>query len=319
METLSRGSPALASYTKRWNLSVYFTLRFQDIAVTLEGDMNGDGLVQAASDAPGNQAGGFGGGGAGGKNKTKSADVKFLLASTAGSWAALNKCWAEDIFTAQIADRFVRLSAQILSRYGGWLAEGVDALGTGARRGSDDDAASGAGAAGASPGGLNGGGGGGGGEGGGPPPLDGGGAGKAKGGDGGGGGEKKSGVGEDGGGGDGRKKKDGAGGGGGGGMGPTASWGATAGGDELLMVRADVELFVTRVVGTRPHSHPTVIWSIAPFIGPFIGPSVHSLVHSHPAVIKPQPPQPSLVACFKGASHKPTSDRTDRARVHTTV
>jgi hypothetical protein len=99
-------------------ISVYFTLRFQEIAGSLEADMNGHGLVQAAPDAPGNSDGGLskqskkGGGGGGG-------DVKFLLASTAGSWAALRKCWAEDIFTAQIADRFVRLSAQILSRYSG--------------------------------------------------------------------------------------------------------------------------------------------------------------------------------------------------------
>jgi hypothetical protein len=33
---LFRESPALASYFKRWNLSVYFTLRFQDIAGAME-------------------------------------------------------------------------------------------------------------------------------------------------------------------------------------------------------------------------------------------------------------------------------------------
>jgi hypothetical protein len=106
--------------------------------------------------------------------------------------------------------------------HSGWLAAGVDALGTGPRRGADDAAAAeGGGSCGE----------------GGAPPLD---SAKSKGnGDGAGGKTSEEGATNGGAAGAaGAKKKE---------AGPPASWGATAGGDELLMVRADVELFVGRV------------------------------------------------------------------------
>mmetsp|Transcript_5380 Transcript_5380/g.19660 ORF Transcript_5380/g.19660 Transcript_5380/m.19660 type:complete len:776 (+) Transcript_5380:188-2515(+) len=101
-----RSSPVTHAFFKKWNLTVYFTLRFQDIAGSLDAAL-GPGAITAA--APGGSSSGF------------------LCKTTTVLWDCLAKCWAENVFIIQISDRFLRLSLQLLARYQTWLQSGLKA------------------------------------------------------------------------------------------------------------------------------------------------------------------------------------------------
>ncbi|KAL4443325.1 hypothetical protein ABPG75_011062 [Micractinium tetrahymenae] len=100
-----RGSAAYAAFMKRWNLSVYFSLRFQDIAGGLEGKLS----TAALQAAPASKDGG----------------PRFHWAPSAAVWAGLQRCASPDVFLPQLADKFVRLALQLLARYAAWISTGM--------------------------------------------------------------------------------------------------------------------------------------------------------------------------------------------------
>ncbi|PSC75738.1 conserved oligomeric Golgi complex subunit 2 [Micractinium conductrix] len=103
-----RGSAAAAAFWKRWNLPVYFSLRFQDIAGSLEGKLPGTVLQPAAAAPAATSNGG-------------AADPPLHWAPSAAVWAGLQRCIASDVFLPHLADKFVRLALQLLARYAAWI------------------------------------------------------------------------------------------------------------------------------------------------------------------------------------------------------
>ena len=115
-----RASKHLTTYIKRWDLRVYFSLRFNEYATTVEEELNQPGLdTSLASDG-------------------------FLLASTTQAWLTMCKCTSDDVFVPALADKFVRLFAQVLSRYKTWVNSGMDALAMqqNAEKGAEESAVS---------------------------------------------------------------------------------------------------------------------------------------------------------------------------------
>uniref|UniRef100_A0A146M5C5 Conserved oligomeric Golgi complex subunit 2 n=1 Tax=Lygus hesperus TaxID=30085 RepID=A0A146M5C5_LYGHE len=86
--------PNFLSFMERWNLPVYFQLRFQEIVRQIEKSFASEEWA------------------------AKRADWKLLASETA--WDCLLRCWEDDVFLLPIAHKFWKLSLQIVSRYVVW-------------------------------------------------------------------------------------------------------------------------------------------------------------------------------------------------------
>ncbi len=104
-----RASASYSAWLKKWNLPVYFSLRFQDIGAALESKLAAPSLQPAPPPAA---AGG-------------AAQPALQWAQSAAVWAGLQRCASPDIFLPQLADKFVRLALQLLARYAHWITAGM--------------------------------------------------------------------------------------------------------------------------------------------------------------------------------------------------
>lgn len=87
-----RAHPSYHSFNNRWNLPVYFQIRFKEIAGRLE-----SALVSPLQDV--------------------SDGHSFCLQASSGLWTCLTTCWSDQIFLPLLAHRFWKLTLQLLSRY----------------------------------------------------------------------------------------------------------------------------------------------------------------------------------------------------------
>ncbi|XP_040285369.1 conserved oligomeric Golgi complex subunit 2 isoform X2 [Bufo bufo] len=87
-----RAHPSYHSFNNRWNLPVYFQIRFKEIAGSLE-----SALVYRLEEA--------------------SAKGVYCLKATSVLWACLTACWSDQIYLPLLAHRFWKLTLQLLSRY----------------------------------------------------------------------------------------------------------------------------------------------------------------------------------------------------------
>uniref|UniRef100_A0A182Q215 Conserved oligomeric Golgi complex subunit 2 n=1 Tax=Anopheles farauti TaxID=69004 RepID=A0A182Q215_9DIPT len=90
------------SFQLRWNLPVYFQIRFQEI---------GSGLEASCSETTTKQL-----------TQTISAS-QFNVAQFSAALTAISKCWQEGIFLPQLFHRFLKLTLQILARLSVWCEE----------------------------------------------------------------------------------------------------------------------------------------------------------------------------------------------------
>jgi hypothetical protein len=86
-----RASPAHGAFERRWNLAIYFQLRFQDMRSEFEEAL-------ASTD-----------------------DGSAPLRGTTQLCASLQRCWAADVLLRPLAPRFFKLSLQFVARYERWL------------------------------------------------------------------------------------------------------------------------------------------------------------------------------------------------------
>ncbi|XP_067278091.1 conserved oligomeric Golgi complex subunit 2 [Pseudorasbora parva] len=93
-----RAHPCYQSFHSKWNLPVYFQLRFKEIAGSLENAI-ADGLE--ASPAGGS----------------------YHLQVTEVLWSCVCRCWADQVYLPPLAHRFWKLTLQLISRYGTFLTE----------------------------------------------------------------------------------------------------------------------------------------------------------------------------------------------------
>lgn len=100
-----RAEPVYAEFMKQWNVAVYFSLRFNEIAGALDSALMGSRLVPIE----------------------KSQHEKLTLKQSVSLMECLRSCWREDVLVISFSDKFLRLSLQLISRYSNWLSAGLAA------------------------------------------------------------------------------------------------------------------------------------------------------------------------------------------------
>jgi conserved oligomeric Golgi complex subunit 2 len=101
-----RTSPVVGDLLARFPLPVYFSMCFRKLTTPLA-------PLLAQSDAAAVLAG------AAPKAKEENSSP-FRFALTAAVLSAVHRCWSQDSFVVAIADRFLRLSLQIVARFRKW-------------------------------------------------------------------------------------------------------------------------------------------------------------------------------------------------------
>ncbi|KAG5650522.1 hypothetical protein H0H81_011940 [Sphagnurus paluster] len=94
-----RAHPVYVAFEQRWQLPVYFQIRWKDIIGVLENSL----AVVRIDPVFTNQ-----------KNV-------FATPQANAAWVAITACWSAEIFIPDLCHRFWRLTLQILSRYKTWL------------------------------------------------------------------------------------------------------------------------------------------------------------------------------------------------------
>ncbi|XP_042133784.2 conserved oligomeric Golgi complex subunit 2 isoform X2 [Peromyscus maniculatus bairdii] len=93
-----RAHPAYHSFSNKWNLPVYFQIRFREVAGSLEASLT-DGLEDAPDGSP------------------------YCLLASHRTWSSLEKCWSDEMFLPLLAHRLWRLTLQILARFSVFVSE----------------------------------------------------------------------------------------------------------------------------------------------------------------------------------------------------
>ncbi|RXW24973.1 hypothetical protein EST38_g882 [Candolleomyces aberdarensis] len=105
-----RSHESYTIFEKRWQLPVYFQLRWKEIVGKLEESFAKPKLDVALSK-----------------------DIRPFASSQASAvWIAISACWSAQIFIPELCSRFWKLTLQILSRYRTWLSTCFDAIDAGA-------------------------------------------------------------------------------------------------------------------------------------------------------------------------------------------
>lgn len=84
-------------FLARWNLAIYFQLRFQEIASQLEVALSEPGKISSGGE--------------------------FHLLCNECLWNELERCWHPEVFVAPLAHRFWKLTLQLLARHHHWLQQ----------------------------------------------------------------------------------------------------------------------------------------------------------------------------------------------------
>uniref|UniRef100_A0A672MUM9 Conserved oligomeric Golgi complex subunit 2 n=1 Tax=Sinocyclocheilus grahami TaxID=75366 RepID=A0A672MUM9_SINGR len=116
-----RAHACYQSFQNKWNLPVYFQLRFKEIAGSLENAIS-DGLEAAP------------------------AGSSYHLQVTEVLWSCVCRCWADQVYLPPLAHRFWKLTLQLISRYTSFLTEvkhSCSASSTSSRTSQDADSETG--------------------------------------------------------------------------------------------------------------------------------------------------------------------------------
>ncbi|KAJ4794704.1 Conserved oligomeric Golgi complex subunit 2 [Rhynchospora pubera] len=100
-----RSETVYADFMRQWNVGVYFSLRFQEIAGTLDSSLTGP--IKPI--------------------ESRAETQKLLLKQSIQLLESLKTCWSDDVLVFSHCDKFLRLSLQLLSRYSTWLSTGLAA------------------------------------------------------------------------------------------------------------------------------------------------------------------------------------------------
>lgn len=90
-----RESSEYSAFERRWQLPVYFQLRWKEIASAFDNALN---------------------------STNGSANSPWQLPQSQAAWNAFQRCWSDEIYVPELTHRFWRLSLQIVSRFGLWLS-----------------------------------------------------------------------------------------------------------------------------------------------------------------------------------------------------
>ncbi|KAI5569434.1 hypothetical protein BDE02_12G077000 [Populus trichocarpa] len=112
--TKFRAEAIYVEFMKQWNVGVYFSLRFQEIAGALDSALATTSLIPVHNSPSGNGSS---------QDLTLKQSVTLL--------ESLRSCWREDVLILSCSDKFLRLTLQLLSRFSNWLSSGLAARKTG--------------------------------------------------------------------------------------------------------------------------------------------------------------------------------------------
>ncbi|RUP19393.1 hypothetical protein BC936DRAFT_139317, partial [Jimgerdemannia flammicorona] len=101
-----RAHPSYVEFMKRWQLPVYFQLRFKEISTRVE-----DACVASVEFPPVGA----------GTGAAPDATTQPALAATRAILAAIDQCWSDDVFIYCLSHRFWKLTLQLIKRYKLWL------------------------------------------------------------------------------------------------------------------------------------------------------------------------------------------------------
>ncbi|GJP52166.1 hypothetical protein CLOM_g11262 [Closterium sp. NIES-68] len=110
-----RSHPCYTDFLKGWNLAVYYASRFREIAGLLD-----DALVPPAASSAAAAA-------RVAVQRAVAPGVGLALQASVVLWEALQRCWHPAVFIPCIADKFLRLTLQLLARFSKWVTAGVAA------------------------------------------------------------------------------------------------------------------------------------------------------------------------------------------------
>ncbi|XP_065630326.1 conserved oligomeric Golgi complex subunit 2 [Quercus suber] len=105
-----RAEAIYVEFMKQWSVGAYYSLRLQEIA----GDLNS--ALTTASLVPIQNI-----------NSVQRNSRELTLKQSVTLLECLRSCWREDVLVLSHADRFLKLSLQLLSRYSNWLSSGLAA------------------------------------------------------------------------------------------------------------------------------------------------------------------------------------------------
>ncbi|CAD6207647.1 unnamed protein product [Miscanthus lutarioriparius] len=101
-----RSEPAYTDFMRQWNVGVYFSLRFQEIAGGLDSTLTNTFSPTGSNEAQGKP---------------------LLLKQSIKLLESLESCWSDEVLLFSHCDKFLRLSLQLISRYTTWLSSGLSA------------------------------------------------------------------------------------------------------------------------------------------------------------------------------------------------
>ncbi|XP_066385605.1 conserved oligomeric Golgi complex subunit 2-like [Miscanthus floridulus] len=104
--TKFRSEPAYTDFMRQWNVGVYFSLRFQEIAGGLDSTLTNTFSPTGSNEAQGKP---------------------LLLKQSIKLLESLESCWSDEVLLFSHCDKFLRLSLQLISRYTTWLSSGLSA------------------------------------------------------------------------------------------------------------------------------------------------------------------------------------------------
>ncbi|KAH8119152.1 COG complex component [Phellopilus nigrolimitatus] len=103
-----RRHPSFEAFERRWQLPVYFQLRWKDIVGRVEEALESKSL-KASSKSNSNNA------------KAGDSAATFVLSQSAATWNAIRQCWSAEFYLPDLGHRFWRLTLQLLKRYRVWV------------------------------------------------------------------------------------------------------------------------------------------------------------------------------------------------------
>ncbi|KAJ0239732.1 Conserved oligomeric Golgi complex subunit 2 [Hirschfeldia incana] len=106
--TKFRTEAVYIEFMKQWNVGVYFSLRFQEIAGALDSALASPSLVFIQD-----------------SDLDKRSSPNLMLRQSATLLESLRSCWKEDVLVFSAADKFLRLTLQLLSRYYNWVSSSL--------------------------------------------------------------------------------------------------------------------------------------------------------------------------------------------------
>lgn len=105
-----RAEAIYVEFMKQWSVGAYYSLRLQEIAGDLNSALTTTSLVPIQN-----------------INSGQRNSRELTLKQSVILLECLRSCWREDVLVLSHADRFLKLSLQLLSRYSNWLSSGLAA------------------------------------------------------------------------------------------------------------------------------------------------------------------------------------------------